>query len=216
MAKVFRFALVARGTTSLAKYPVDDPDLYGKAIAMLRKLDPNAPFSVVEQQHLLFTASTTQDGVSFICLCETNVETRRVGQFLSNLKSKWFQSYGPAASEMAEDSKDDEFQTQLKDLIDHYNQICPPIPATDEPAPAPLPEVGEIELRDPDEGVIHITGADPGVAETFHDDGSLTRLRLRILWQRYRCKVLFVIVLIVWLYILVAWYCGDATLAQCF
>jgi hypothetical protein len=126
MAKVFKFALVARGTTPLAKYPADDAELYGTAMAMLRKLDSNAPFSVVEQHNLLFTASTTQGGMSFVCLCEKNVETRRVGQFLSNLKGKWIQSYGAASSEMAEAAKDDEFRAQLKDLIGHYNEICPP------------------------------------------------------------------------------------------
>jgi hypothetical protein len=60
---------------------------------------------------------------------------------------------------MAEASKDDEFHPQLKDLIDHYNEISPsPLPADDEPIPQqPLPDVTAIELRDTD-------------PETFRDD----------------------------------------------
>jgi hypothetical protein len=88
MGKVFKFALVAREATSLAKYPTDNPNLYITVMGMLRKLDPNALFSVIEQHNLLFTASTTQGGLSFVCLCEKNVETRRVGQFLNNLKTR--------------------------------------------------------------------------------------------------------------------------------
>jgi hypothetical protein len=168
---------------------------------------------VVEQHNLLFTASTTQSGLSFVCLCEKNVETRRVGQFLTNLKSRWIQTYGSASSELAEASKDSEFRAQLKDLIDHYNEICPPTTPAEEPtppqpqqqpqSPQPLPEVAAIELRDTD-------------PETFREDGSLAGLRMKIWWQRYRCKVFFVIGLIVWLYVLFAWYCGDPTLAKCF
>jgi hypothetical protein len=204
MAKVFKLALVARGATSLAKYPTDDADLYEKALKILRKVDPAAPFSVVEQHNLVFTASTTPGGMSFVCLCDKSVETRRVGQFLSNLKSKWMQSYGPASSEFQKDAKDEEFQPQLRELIDHYNEISPPLLPAEAPEPEPHPFVVEVEPREPE------------VVEGFGGQESLTGLRARIWWQRHKWHLLVFLGLVLWVYISCAWYCGGLTLGGCF
>jgi hypothetical protein len=212
MTKVFKFALVARGPISLAKYPKDDADLYDKTLKILRKLDPSAPFSVVEQQNLLFTTSTTQDGLSFVCICDKNVETRRVGQFLNALKSKWIQSYGATLADIPQDGKDDEFQPSLKDLIDHYNTLCPP---AGEVPPSPRdPEVPSGPAQfEPMARLIH---EEPDIVEEARPDESLAGLRVRIWWQRYGRKVLIVIGLVIFIYLLFAWYCGDLTLAKCF
>ena len=220
---VFKYALVARGSVPLAEFPRNSTDIHEKSMKILSKLDPSAPFSVVEQQNLVFTASTTKDGLSFVCLCDKSVETRRVGQFLSALKSKWMQTYGPASADFQQGEKDSEFGPQMQELLNHYNELVPPPPPEEEPQrdPESLEVVEERDETPKNPFALDVIADDehqPGLPPGFEQDreGSLVGLKIRIWWGRHKWHVLIVLGLIVWVYIVLAFYCQDATLVKCF
>lgn len=225
MSKVFKYALVARGSTPLAEYPLDDPDTHEMAMQILAKLDLSTPFSVVERQHVLFTASTNKDGMSFICMCDKSVETRRVGQFLSNLKSKWMQCYGLSSTSIEKNEKDEEFEPHFVELLNHYNELVPP-PPPPEPQPekaaeADAPLVDQMDVAENPFSISTLADTSvhhPEIPDGFHSDPvdeSLGKLRVRIWCGRYKWYIICFFGLFVWLYIICAFYCNDITLGKC-
>jgi hypothetical protein len=219
-SRVFKFALVARTGVPLAEYPLDDTEIREKAIRILKRIDQTASFSVVEQQNFIFTASTTADGMCYVCLCDKNVETRRVGQFLGNLKTKWVQSYGTSAITLSQNEKDEEFGPCIQELLDHYNSLSPPPVET---SPRPSDSENLVTERESVENPFVLQSAggaihQPDIPAGFRTDGqeSLTGLRMKIWCQRYKWPVIIILGLVFWIYILMAFYCSDATLSKCF
>lgn len=211
MASVFQFALVARDGDVVVEYPPGNAANHDTTTKILQHLDHSVPFSVIEQQQVMVTVAVGANGLTFACLCDKRVETRRVGLFLNALKRKWMETYG-ATSEAAEAGPGShDFGLQIKELLDHYNALVPVMKSDDsDDIPA---ESGLIIEETPNVVAEH----DPELPVEFHADGeSVARLRCRIFWDRNKRHVFVFLGLFIWIYIVLAFYCGDATLGKCF
>ena len=119
---IFKYAMVARGNIPLAEYPLEQTEIHNKAMKFIGKIDPSSPHSVMEQNNLIFTAYSENDGLTFVCCCDKNVETKDVGLFLNNLKSQWIQAYGASSSSILPNEKNEEFGAPIRDLLSHFNE----------------------------------------------------------------------------------------------
>lgn len=123
---IFKFVLIARNDNILISYPPDLPEMLEKSTKILKKLDTSSPFAVIEQNNLLYTASTDSNNIIFLCVCDKSVETPQVGKFLTTLKHQWMQNYGAISQTIAPGEKSDEFCPKIKELIDSTNEKLAP------------------------------------------------------------------------------------------
>ena len=199
-SSMFKHCMVARGSIPLAEYPTNEVELHEKSMKFLTKLDTSSPHSVMEQNNLLFTAATENEGISFVCCCDRNVETKNVGLFLNNLKSQWIQAYGAASSTFNMNEKSNEFGVIMKELIDHFNEKSKQIPNNNNVNVVPAVESIHEPLNTNDESDELIeTNPFPlqesppqEISDDFHSDESLTALKLKVFWQRNKVTILIV------------------------
>ncbi|KAH0790609.1 vesicle-associated membrane protein 7 [Histomonas meleagridis] len=199
--------MVARGNIPLAEFPLDQPEIHSKAMKFLSKIDPSSPHSVMEQNNLIFTAYSESDGITFICCCDKNVETKDVGLFLNNLKSQWIQAYGASSSTIQANEKNDEFGVPIKELLSHFNEKSIQKKNTPVQPIETLPK--PVEHDDPDEVPIINSNpfplqenSPPEIPDDFQTDESLTTLRIKVFWRNHKtliiifCLVLLLLVTI--------------------
>lgn len=125
-SNIFKFVLIARNDAVLVSYPLDLPEMLEKSTKILKKLDTSSPFAVIEQNNLLYTASTDSNKIIFLCVCDKNVDTPVVGKFLTTLKHQWMQNYGAISQMIAPGEKNDEFCPKIKELFDSTNEKLRP------------------------------------------------------------------------------------------
>lgn len=122
----FKYVIIARKDTILISYPPDLPEVFEKTVKILKKIDTSSPFSVIEQNNLLYTASTDPNNITFLCVCDKSVETPQVGKFLTTLKHQWMQNYGAISQTIAPGENSDEFCPKIKELVDNLNEKLRP------------------------------------------------------------------------------------------
>lgn len=129
-SNMFKFVLIARNDAILISYPPNLPEMLEKSIKILKKLDTSSPFAVIEQNNLLYTASTDSNNIIFLCVCDKSVETPQVGKFLTTLKHQWMQNYGAISQTISPGEKSEEFCPKIKELVDNTNEKLRPTLST--------------------------------------------------------------------------------------
>lgn len=237
-SNTFKYVAIARDGVILVDYPPNQADMQEKTLKILKKLDTSSPFSVIEQNNLLFTASTDSNKIVFFCICDKKVETRHIGKFLTNLKQQWTQNYGAISQTISPGEKNNEFSPKIQEMFDSINEKLRPTllsqnndnQETPETHPTtihttsnidhPLLENNEQESALPNPFAPRKNNYQDEILmntpEIFDDDMTFEQNRGTLAFiQRNRYKILLAVALILLIYFIFAFYCSDFNLFRC-
>ncbi|OHT04754.1 hypothetical protein TRFO_06194 [Tritrichomonas foetus] len=233
-ACMFKYVVIARDEVPLVNYPLDLPDIHEKTLKILKKLDTSSPFSVIEQNNFLYTASTDSNKIVFLCVCDKNVETRQVGKFLTTLKQQWTQNYGAISLTIAPGEKSDEFCPKIKEMYDSYNEKLRPSLVRAEREQHEMMEEPIVNINDPllnnkeDSSLASIPN--PFASQMYGDQESMVGsiperfdeiepnqnvYGFLFFFRRYRFLIMLVIGVLLLVYFAFAFYCEDFNLFKC-
>ena len=226
---MFKYVVIARGDDILISYPHEIDDIPEKTSKILKKIDTNSPYSVIEQNNLLFTASTDSNKLIFLCVCDKSVETVHVGKFLTTLKQQWTQNYGAIADSILPGEKDDEFLPKIAEMMNNINDKLRPTliktQAENPVVPTPQNENNDVNqplLNNKDEQPISNPFAQQPndtfslVGDEFSEADALETRGLGFYCRRYRMIIMIMIGLILILYFSLSFYCDDFNIFRCF
>lgn len=216
----FQYALVARGSTPLAEYSIVQGNYRNIALRMLESLDPKSPNAIVEQGKNIFYSQTDPDRMTFLCLCDSQVQPTLRAGFIEELQRKWRQRYGNSAVSFAPNSKNNEFgATEIRNLIDSFNKernaklaaVKQNLQDAQEKMTQNLTMAfarGE-QLNIMEQKAENIKDS----AQTFHREA--TNVRRKMCLQKWRWYILGAVVVIVVIFIIVVIACGGFTFKRC-
>jgi len=193
----FKVAIVSKDGAIISAYPHDDESLINELRTIVRKLDPTCPISVVEKANHVVTAITDRNSVTYAVITDIEVESSHCASFLNLLKQKWYSKYGNEEQNFTENEKNDEFGPLISELLRNENVGRVPIVKSNAPS-IDSNEVPTIELRNGEDTV----SGDPESLKlpltfpTDHYSENMFALRAKIICQRYRCLIIFVILFV--------------------
>ena len=217
----FKYAMVARGTTPLAEYNLDNSTNNRQyAIKILDKVDPNHPNLISEKDGNVICTLTDLDRITFLVSCNKTVAPSTRTAFLEDVQRKWRQLYGNRADGFAADSKNDEFgKTELAKFLNNYNNDTTKklneakrnLAATEEKMNENIAKAftrGD-QLEEMEKKAENIKDS----AQTFEHEA--TQLKRAMCCQKWRWYMLGAFAVLIVILILVVIICGGFTFRLC-
>lgn len=216
----FVFAMVARGMTPLAEYPLGDRNFQAYAERMLSSTDPKTPNAFAEQNNFLIVTHSEPDGMNFLLICQNTITASIRQNFLKELQQKWRQKCPGSAEGFEPHSKNADFGSiEIHKLLDFYNSqsfgkiaaIAKNLDDAKEQMDINLTmayDRGD-QLEDMDKKAENIKK----FAGAFKDNAG--EIRRKLSWQKWRFYVYVAIILIVFIFLIIVIACGGFTFKKC-
>ena len=209
---IFKVGIITYKGTILSIYPNDDTTLTNEIKPIISKLDVTNPISVIEKKDFLFTSLTDRNSISYIIISDKEVDSNHCGSFLTSLKQKWLTKYGIESTNFIEFQKNQEFGEIISELLIKENQgrISINNQNQNEKIDGPIIESNEINIEENDQVKLPLT------FPSDHYSESVTQLKIKICWQKYKCLFLTLLILIIIIILLIIIYCPDLNLLKCY
>ncbi|KAE9045070.1 hypothetical protein PR003_g11233 [Phytophthora rubi] len=114
------YALVSREKTVLAEYTATSGNFPTVTRVLLAKIPPaDGRMSYVYDRHIFHYV--VEGGVTFLCMADDDLKRRVPVLFLEDMKSRFQAAYGARALSAIAFAMNDEFQHEIRRLLDWYN-----------------------------------------------------------------------------------------------
>ncbi|KAH0940913.1 hypothetical protein HID58_000550 [Brassica napus] len=215
------YALVARGTVVLAEFTATSTNASTIAKQILEKVPGNNNDSNVSysQDRYVFHVKRT-DGLTVLCMAEETAGRRIPFAFLEDIHQRFVRTYGRAVHTAQAYAMNDEFSRVLSQQIEYYSND----PNADRinRIKGEMSQVRDVMIENIDkvldrgerlELLVDKTATMQG--NTFRFRKQARRFRSTVWWRNCKLTFLLILVLLVIIYIAVAFVCHGPLLPSC-
>jgi hypothetical protein len=191
-------ALVARDQVRLAEFFLSNPP--PQISSILAQVSPKSPRLSAEQGAFIYTAQTDPDRITFLCCADKSVDASVRSAFVADLQREWRLAFGSNGAGFGALQKDPEFRPVIERLLKSYNtprsQKLVTVQHNIEDAQsqmtqnltAAMTRGGKLAVMEDQANEV----ADS--ADAYHREAA--QLRRRMCWERYRMKIIIVMLLV--------------------
>uniref|UniRef100_A0A5B7BTQ0 Vesicle-associated membrane protein 711 n=1 Tax=Davidia involucrata TaxID=16924 RepID=A0A5B7BTQ0_DAVIN len=214
------YSLVARGAVVLAEFSTTTTNASATARQILEKIpgnnDSNASYS---QDRCIFHVKRT-DGLTVLCMADDSAGRRIPFAFLEDIHQRFVRTYGRAIHSAPAYAMNDEFSRVLSQQMDHYTND----PNADRlnRLKGEMSQVRNVMIENIDkvldrgdrlELLVDKTAGFQGNAFRFKKQSR--RFRNTIWWRNVKLTVMLVFLLLIIIYIVLAFVCHGPLLPSC-
>ncbi|GFP83320.1 vesicle-associated membrane protein 713 [Phtheirospermum japonicum] len=215
------YALVARGSVVLAEFSATSTTANSIARQILEKLsaannDTNVSYS---QDRYIFHVKRT-DGLTILCMAEDTAQRRIPFAFLEDIHQRFVRSYGRAVLSAQAYAMNDEFSRVLSQQMDYYSKD----PNADRMnrIKGEMSQVRTVMIENIDKVLERGDRLDLLVGKTsymqansFRFRKQSRRLRSTMWWSNAKLTVALIFLLLVTVYVILAFVCHGLILPSC-
>ncbi|XP_010250213.1 PREDICTED: vesicle-associated membrane protein 711 [Nelumbo nucifera] len=214
------YALVARGSAVLAEFSSTSTNANAIARQILEKIpgtnDSHVSYS---QDRYIFHVKRT-DGLTVLCMADDTAGRRIPFAFLEDIHQKFVKTYGRAVHTAAAYAMNDEFSRVLSQQMDYYSND----PNADRinRLKGEMNQVRNVMLENIDKVLDRGDRLDLLVGKTENMQGNTIRFRKQsrrfrntVWWRNVKLTVTLIFILLVVIYIVIAFICHGVTLPSC-
>ncbi|CAN8273262.1 unnamed protein product [Cochlearia groenlandica] len=214
------YALVARGTVVLAEFTATSTNASAIAKQILEKVPGNEDSNVsYSQDRHVFHVKRT-DGLTVLCMAEETSGRRIPFAFLEDIHQRFVRTYARAVHTAQAYAMNDEFSRVLSQQIDYYSND----PNADRinRIKGEMNQVRGVMIENIDKVLDRGERLELLVDKTTNMQGNTFRFRKQarrfrsnVWWRNCKLTVLLILLLLVIIYISVAFVCHGPTLPSC-